>query len=82
MSGISLECVTKADKDGIYVEPEIKFEGFVLSAKIDAGIVDPPLDDTELTEADGLHYTAEGRIVILDPYEWDKLGWRLPIMSF
>lgn len=81
MSGISLECVTKADKDGIYVEPEIKFEGFVLSAKIDAGIVDPPVDDTELTEADGLHYTAEGRIVILDPYEWET-GWKLPIISF
>ncbi|OXA84588.1 hypothetical protein [Flavobacterium hercynium] len=80
MSGISIECVTKADKDGIYIEPEIKFEGFVLSAKVDAGIVDPPVDDTELSEADGLHYTAEGRIVILDPYEW-QTGWKLPLLS-
>ncbi|WP_409417304.1 hypothetical protein [Flavobacterium sp. PS2] len=80
MSGISLECVTKADKDDIYVEPAIKFEGFVLSAKINLGIVDPPVDDTEVSEADGLHYTAEGRIVILDPYEWET-GWKIPLIS-
>jgi len=27
VTGISLECVTKADRHSIYVEPEIKFEG-------------------------------------------------------
>lgn len=79
-TGISVECVTKADSKSIYVEPEIKFEGFILTAKFDAGIVDPPKDDTELTEADGLHYTADGRIVVLDPYEWET-GWKLPIIS-
>lgn len=79
-TGVSVECVTKADTKSIYVEPEIKFEGFVLSAKFEAGIVDPPKDDTELTESDGLHYTADGRIVVLDPYEWET-GWKLPIIS-
>ncbi|KIC00397.1 hypothetical protein OA93_02010 [Flavobacterium sp. KMS] len=79
-SGISVECVTKADKDSIYIEPEMKFEGFVIGAKFEAGIVDPPVDDTELTESDGIHYTAEGRIVVLDPYEWST-GWKLPIIS-
>lgn len=79
-SGISIECTTKADKDSIYLEPEMKFEGFVIGAKFEAGIVDPPVDDTELTESDGIHYTAEGRIVVLDPYEWST-GWKLPIIS-
>lgn len=79
-TGISVECVTKADKDSIYVEPEIKFEGFILTANIGFGIVDPPKDDTELSEADGLHYTADGRIVVLDPNEWET-GWKLPIIE-
>lgn len=79
-TGISVECVTKANESSIYVEPEIKFEGFILTAKFDAGTVDPPKDETDLSEADGLHYTADGRIVVLDPYEWET-GWKFPIIS-
>ena len=34
----------------------------------------------ELKESDGFHYTAEGKIVVLDAYEWET-GLQLPIMS-
>lgn len=82
-TGISVECVTKADRHGIYVEPEIKFEGLILEAKINLGFVSDDADTNnveELKEIDGIHYTAEGKIVILDPYEWET-GWKLPILS-
>jgi hypothetical protein len=34
----------------------------------------------ELKEQSGLHYEGEGKIVVLDPYEW-KTGWKLPLIS-
>jgi hypothetical protein len=80
-TGISIECSTKADKESIYVEPEIKFEGLLLEGSINMGFVsDDAKNINELKEASGLHYTAEGKIVVLDPYEWDP-NWKLPIIS-
>jgi hypothetical protein len=83
-TGISIECVTKADEHSIYVEPEIKFEGLLLEGQINMGFItdDSKTNDIEkLKELDGIHYTAEGKIVVLDPFEWET-GWKLPIMTF
>lgn len=81
-SGIALEFVTKADTHSIYVEPEVKFEGLLLEANVSLGFVadDAGTDNiSELKEKDGIHYTADGKIVVLDPYTW-KTGWKLPII--
>lgn len=85
-TGISIECVTKADTYSIYVEPEIKFEGFTLKGNANFGAVKEDGSKGNSTietlkEEDGLHYAGEGKIVVLDPYEWET-GWKLPIMSF
>jgi hypothetical protein len=40
-TGISMELVTKADEKMIFIEPEIKFEGLILSGNIKAGITKP-----------------------------------------
>jgi hypothetical protein len=84
-TGISIECVTKADDKGIYVEPELKFEGFVLETKVNAGAGKSGKNGGSKTieimkEENGFHYGANGKIVILDPYEWET-GWKLPIIS-
>lgn len=81
-TGIGLEFVTKADTHSIYVEPEVKFEGLLLEANVSLGFVadDAGTDKaSELKEKDGIHYTADGKIVVLDPYTW-KTGWKLPII--
>lgn len=83
-TGVSVECSTKADKDGIYIEPLIKFEGFILESNINAGAGASGKNGGSKTletmkKEDGFHYTAEGKIVILDPYEWET-GWKLPLI--
>jgi hypothetical protein len=84
ITGISIECVTKADKDEIYVEPKIKFDGLVLKGSANFGAVEEDgakgSSIEELKEQDGLHYEGEGKIVVLDPYEWET-GWKLPLIS-
>lgn len=85
-TGISAEFQVKADESSIFIQPEIKFEGFILGGSFKAGAVKPKrgtenITIEELKEADGLHYAAKGKIVVLDPYEWET-GWKLPIMSF
>ncbi|WP_433812735.1 hypothetical protein [Flavobacterium johnsoniae] len=79
-TGISIECVTKADKRSIYVEPEIKFEGLLLKASASAGLTDYEAGDkiNDLKERDGIHYDSKGKLVVLDPYEWET-DWKLPI---
>lgn len=84
-TGISVEFVTKADEKLLFVEPTIKFEGFILGGSFKAGAVKPSRGSTtakisDMKEADGLHYAADGKIVILDPYEWE-VGYILPIIS-
>jgi len=83
VTGISIECVTKADINSIYVEPEIKFEGLLLKVSASAGLSEYQEGDKidDLKEREGLHYNAEGKLVVLDPYEWET-GWKLPIMKF
>lgn len=81
-TGVALEFVTKADTHSIYVEPEVKFEGLLLEANISLGFVadDGGAGDIKaLKEKDGIHYTADGKIVVLDAYTW-KTGWKLPII--
>ncbi|HSD08165.1 hypothetical protein [Flavobacterium sp.] len=84
VSGVSIEGVTKADKDGIYLEPTIKFDGLVLKGNANFGAVEEDgakgSSIEELKEQSGLHYEGEGKIVVLDPYEW-KTGWKLPLIS-
>lgn len=85
-TGISIECVTKADEKSIFVEPTIKFEGFILGGSFKAGAVKPSRGTgsatiSDMKEADGLHYAADGKIVVLDPYEWET-GWSLSVISF
>ncbi|KIA94527.1 hypothetical protein OA88_22085 [Flavobacterium sp. JRM] len=81
-TGISIECVTKADKSSIYIEPEIKFEGLLLKVSASAGLTNYEAGDkiNDLKERDGMHYDAQGKLVVLDPYEWET-GWKLPIIS-
>lgn len=64
------------------MEPEIKFEGLLLKVSGALGLSDYEEGDTidDLKENDGIHYTADGKIVVLDPYEWET-GWKLPILS-
>lgn len=84
VTGISIESVTKADKDGIYIEPKIKFDGLVLKGNANFGAVEEDgakgSSIEELKKQDGLHYEGEGKIVVLDPYEWET-GFKLPLIS-
>ncbi|MGJ7031960.1 hypothetical protein [Niabella hirudinis] len=80
-TGISVEASVKADRTSIFAQPEIKFEGFVLKASVNAGIVDAPTDSsTNYADMDGLHYDGEGSIVVLDPYAWD-VNFKMPIIN-
>lgn len=84
ITGLSIECVTKADKDGIYLDPTIKFDGLTLHGTANFGAVKAAGGKgnsiKQLKEQSGIHYTGEGKMVVLDPYEW-QTGWKLPLIS-
>lgn len=85
-TGVSFECVAMADENSIFVEPKIKFEGFVLETKLNIGGGQSGKSGGSKTievmkEQDGFHYAGEGKLIVLDPYEWET-GWKLPIISF
>lgn len=89
-SGITCEGMVKAsEEDGMYFEPEIKFHGIVIKGSISLGIASTKMDETIKNEEegesinpedlDGIHFKAEGEIIVMDAYEWELKDWRIPI---
>lgn len=81
-SGISCEGNAKMFDDGLYLEPSIKFHGLVLKADIKVGLVMPPGEEKKSPESrDGIHYNANGELIVMDAYEWPLTEWKIPLFS-
>lgn len=82
-TGITCEGILKALEEGLYVEPEIKFHGIIMSGTIDLGIVEAPPEgeNKDLDERDGVRYSKGGEVVVMDAYEWELAEWRIPIIK-
>ncbi|WP_103867232.1 hypothetical protein [Aquimarina sp. I32.4] len=70
-TGISMELVTKADEEMVFIEPEIKFEGLILKGNVKAGF---SLDEEEDEEDDDVNKTknnksTENTLTSNDPIE-------------
>lgn len=82
-SGISCEGNAKAFNDGLYLEPSIKFLGVTMKFDAKGGLAfSPPGADKKSAESrDGIHYSANGEIIVMDAYEWPLTDWKIPLFK-
>ncbi len=82
-SGISCEGNAKAFDDGLYLEPSIKFLGVTMKFDAKGGLAfSPPGADKKSAESrDGVHYAANGEIIVMDAYEWPLTDWKIPLFK-
>jgi hypothetical protein len=86
-TGFSMKGEVKADTQGLFMQPELVFNGLIFNGNINLGAVkhnekDRDRSISEIKDGDGIHYKAEGEIVAMDPYKWPLKDWRIPLLPF
>lgn len=79
-AGITLEFVTKANEQMMFLEPEIKVDSFVLKGRAKGYIVKKKRGDK--TNNGGIEGETSGEIILTDAYEWEVQNWRVPLIKF
>lgn len=79
-AGITMEFVTKANEEMMFLEPEIKVDSFVLKGRAKGYIVKKRRGDK--TNSGGIEGETSGDIILTDAYEWEVKNWRVPLIKF
>lgn len=80
-AGISIEFVTKANENMLFLEPEIKVDSFVLKGSVKGHIVKKKRGTNPKDEV-GIEGSSNGEIILTDAYEWEVNNWRVPLIKF
>lgn len=86
-TGFSMKGEVKADAQGLFIEPELVFNGLLFDTGIKAGAVKYNEEERDrsisnIKDSDGLHWKTEGKLVAMDPYKWPLKDWRIPLLTF